>query len=80
MEGDLDTIGLVAFYEETLACSLPLSTLLSLSPTAPLSLSLSLILLHTLTQREGHMGTHRAGSHPPAQRRVLEVKATLWAP
>lgn len=70
MEGDLDTIGLVAFYEETLACSLPLST----------SLSLSLILLHTLTQREGHMGTYRAGSHPPAQRRVLEVKGTLWAP
>lgn len=33
MEGDLDTIGLVAFYEETLACSLPLSTSLSLSPS-----------------------------------------------
>lgn len=76
MEGDLDTIGLVAFYEETLACSLPLSTSLSLSSPPPPSL----ILLHTLTQREGHMGTHRAGSHPPAQRRVLEVKATLWAP
>lgn len=75
MEGDLDTIGLVAFYEETLARSLPLSTSLSLSPPPP-----PLILLHTLTQREGHMGTHRAGSHPPAQRRVLEVKGTLWAP
>lgn len=39
MEGDLDTIGLVAFYEETLARSLPLSTSLSLSlphsPTHP---------------------------------------------
>lgn len=35
MEGDLDTIGLVAFYEETLACSLPLSTSLSLSPPPP---------------------------------------------
>lgn len=79
MEGDLDTIGLVAFYEETLACSLPLSASLSLSLPRPPP-SLSLILLHTLTQREGHMGTHRAGSHPPAQRRVLEVKGTLWAP
>lgn len=41
MEGDLDTIGLVAFYEETLACSLPLSTSLSLSPAPPLSPSFS---------------------------------------
>lgn len=62
MEGDLDTIGLVAFYEETLACSLPLSTSLSLSPAPPLSFPHSPTHPHT----EGRPHGNSQSWQPPA--------------